>query len=66
VVQDTHEKFFDGSTFPGLVFYFRGLRKPRKYFYNENFQIYGSFHFIREAGSLPPSSKLLNLLTWKK
>jgi len=22
-------------------FYFRGLRKPRKYFYNENFQIYG-------------------------
>ena len=24
------------------VFYFRGLRKPRKYFYNENFQIYGS------------------------
>ena len=22
-------------------FYFHGLSKPRKYFYNENFQIYG-------------------------
>ena len=23
-----------------VIFYFCGLRKPRKYFYNENFQIY--------------------------
>ena len=26
-----------------FLFYFRGLRKPRKYFYNENFQIYGMY-----------------------
>ena len=25
-----------------VFFYFRGLHKPRKYFYNENFQIYGT------------------------
>ena len=26
-----------------VFFYFRGLRKPRKYFYNKNFQIYGIY-----------------------
>ena len=26
-----------------VFFYFRGLRKPQKYFYNKNFQIYGIY-----------------------
>ena len=25
-----------------MFFYFHGLRKPQKYFYSENFQIYGN------------------------
>ena len=29
------------------VFYFRGLRKSRKHFYNENFQIYGTLELVQ-------------------
>ena len=46
-----------------VLFYFRGLCKPRKYFYNKNFQIYGKLYLkIGERlhhFSAPPIAKHL-------